>query len=119
LFELLEEIQDGRLFGVLHCFTGTLEQAHRTIDFGLALGIGGVVTYKKAGLDLVVAQLPLEHLVLETDSPYLAPVPFRGKKNESSFIVHIAKKVADLQETTLEQVAAVTSAHARKIFKLS
>src|SRR5690606_9498646 len=90
LFELLEEVQDGRLRGVLHCFTGDLDQATKTIDFGLHLGIGGIVTFKNAGLDKVVSQVPLEHLVLETDTPYLAPVPFRGKQNESSYLLYIA-----------------------------
>ncbi|HZH55311.1 MAG TPA: TatD family hydrolase [Sphingobacteriaceae bacterium] len=119
LFELLEEIQDGRLRGVLHCFTGTEEQAWRTIDFGLFLGIGGVVTFKNAGLDRVVEKIPLEHLVLETDSPYLAPVPFRGKQNESSYLLHIAKKVADLHTKTVNEVAKITTGNAVKIFRLN
>src|SRR5690606_37888448 len=97
LFEVLEEVQDGRLTGVLHCFTGNAKQAQRAIDLGLHLGIGGVVTYKNAGLDTVVADLDLRHLVLETDAPYLAPVPYRGKKNESSYLLNIAQKIADLQ----------------------
>lgn len=118
LFRLLDEVQDGRLTGVLHCFTGDGEQAQRTIDLGLHLGIGGVVTYKNAGLDAVVASLDLKHLVLETDSPYLAPVPHRGKKNESSYLLYIAQKIADLHGTTLETVAAVTSENAGRIFAL-
>lgn len=118
LFALLDEVQDGRLRGVLHCFTGTLEQARQTIDHGLLLGIGGVVTFKNAGLDRVVAQLSLEHLILETDSPYLAPVPFRGKKNESSYLLYIAKKIADLQQTSLATIADATSANAKRIFGL-
>src|SRR5690606_37382163 len=84
LFELLEEVQDGRLTGVLHCFTGNAEQAPTTIDLGLHLGVGGVLTYKNSGLDAVVAALDLRRVVLESDAPYLAPVPHRGKKNESS-----------------------------------
>lgn len=118
LFELLEELQDGRLRGVLHCFTGTLEQAERLIQLGLYLGIGGVVTYKKAGLDEVVKQLPIDKLVLETDSPYLAPVPYRGKKNESSYVLNIAEKVADLHQLSVEEVARITSNTAAAIFKL-
>ncbi|SKB56880.1 TatD DNase family protein [Parapedobacter luteus] len=116
LFQLLDEVQDGRLTGVLHCFTGNKEQAQRTIALGLHLGIGGVVTYKNAGLDTVVAALGLEHLVLETDSPYLAPVPYRGKKNESSYLLYIAQKVADLHGVPLEAVAAATTANAKRVF---
>lgn len=116
LFTLLEEVQDGRLRGVWHCFTGTLEEAEKAIAHGLLLGIGGVVTFKNAGLDHVVAQLDPVHLVLETDSPYLAPTPFRGKKNESSYLLYIAKKVADLQQTSLATVADVTSDNAKRVF---
>ncbi|MFB2120889.1 TatD family hydrolase [Parapedobacter sp. 2B3] len=116
LFELLEEIQDGRLTGVLHCFTGNAEQAQRAIGLGLHLGIGGVVTYKNAGLDAVVAGLDLRHLVLETDAPYLAPIPYRGKKNESSYLLYIAQKVADLHGTTVDAIAAATTANAKRIF---
>jgi TatD DNase family protein len=118
LFELLEEVQDGRLRGVLHCFTGNLVQAERLIQIGLYLGIGGVVTYKKAGLDEVVKQLPIDKLVLETDSPYLAPVPYRGKKNESSYVLNIAEKLADLHQVSVEEVARITSNTAASIFKL-
>lgn len=118
LFELLDEVQDGRLTGVLHCFTGNSQQAKRAIDLGLSLGIGGVVTYKNAGLDAVVAELDLQHIVLETDAPYLAPVPHRGKKNESSYLFHIAQKIADLQNVSLETVAATTTENARQIFRI-
>lgn len=116
LFTLLDEVQDGRLTGVLHCFTGTMEQAQRAIGFGLHLGIGGVVTYKNSGLDAVVSQLDLRYIVLETDAPYLAPVPYRGKKNESSYLWYIAQKVADLQSVDLETVAAATTSNAKRIF---
>jgi len=116
LFTLLDEVQDGRLTGVLHCFTGTMEQAQRAIGFGLHLGIGGVVTYKNSGLDAVVSQLDLRDIVLETDAPYLAPVPYRGKKNESSYLWYIAQKVADLQSVDLETVAAATTSNAKRIF---
>ncbi len=116
LFALLDEVQDGRLTGVLHCFTGNSPQAQRAIDLGLHLGIGGVVTYKNAGLDTVVAGLDLGHLVLETDAPYLAPVPHRGKKNESSYLLYIAQKIADLHGVTLETVAATTTENAKRVF---
>jgi TatD DNase family protein len=118
VFQVLESERDEKLFGILHCFTGNLEQALHAIDLGFYLGIGGVVTYKKAGLDLVLADVPLEKLVLETDSPYLAPVPFRGKPNESSYLIHIAQKVADIYQVSFEQVAEVTTANSVQIFKV-
>ncbi|WP_313529146.1 TatD family hydrolase [Sphingobacterium multivorum] len=116
LFELLEELHDDRLFGVLHCFAGSLEQAHQAIDLGFALGIGGVVTFKKAGLDQVVKEIDLKHIVLETDAPYLAPVPFRGKENESSYLVYVAQKVADLHQISVEKVAEITTENSKRIF---
>ena len=118
VFEVLESEKDDKLFGILHCFTGNLEQAHRAINLGFYLGIGGVVTYKKAGLDLVLQDVPLDKLVLETDSPYLAPVPYRGKPNESSYLIHVAQKVADIYQMPLEQVAEVTTANSIQIFKV-
>src|SRR5690606_5812869 len=105
-----------RLFGVLHCFTGTLEQAQLAIDLGFALGIGGVVTFKKAGLDHVVREIDLQHIVLETDAPYLAPVPYRGKENESSYLVYIAQKVADLHAVSMDTVASITTENSKRIF---
>jgi len=116
IFEVLEAEKDEKLRGILHCFTGNLDQALQAIDLGFYLGIGGVVTYKKAGLDEVLKHVPLEHIVLETDSPYLAPVPFRGKPNESSYLVHVAKKVAEIYALPLEEIAAVTTANSKKIF---
>lgn len=116
LFELLEELHDDKLFGVLHCFTGSLEQANRAIELGFALGIGGVVTFKKAGLDQVVKEIDLKHLVLETDAPYLAPVPFRGKENESNYLTYIAQKVADLHQISIEKVAEITTENSKRIF---
>ena len=118
VFEVLEEMADDRLFGIFHCFTGTLEQAHRAINLGFKLGIGGVVTFKKAGLDAVVKAISLEHIVLETDAPYLAPVPFRGKENESSYLVYIAQKVADLHEIGIDKVAEITTQNSKQIFKI-
>lgn len=116
VFEVLQAMQDEKLRGIFHCFTGTLEQAHKIIDLGFYLGIGGVVTYKNSGLDAVVAQIPLAHLVLETDAPYLTPVPYRGKPNESSYLIHIAQKVADLHQLSIEKVAEMTTENSRKIF---
>ena len=117
LFTCLEKVQDGTLRGVVHCFTGTLAQAERCIDLGFHLGIGGIVTYKKGGLSEVVRALPLEHLVLETDTPYLTPVPKRGRQNEPSFLPHIAAGVAVLQGVQLEEVARVTTRNALQLFE--
>ncbi|RZL33937.1 MAG: TatD family deoxyribonuclease [Pedobacter sp.] len=116
VFEVLEEMNDVKMRGIFHCFTGNLEQAKKAISLGFYLGIGGVVTYKKAGLDLVLAEIPLADIVLETDSPYLAPVPYRGKPNESSYLIHIAQKVADICGVSLAEVAEVTTENSRKIF---
>lgn len=115
-FEILEELKDEKLRGIFHCFTGNLEQAHRAINLGFKLGIGGVVTFKKAGLDKVVKEIDLEHIVLETDSPYLAPSPYRGKENESSYLLYVAQKVADLHEISLEKVADITTKNSIDIF---
>lgn len=116
LFALLDALKDDRLFGILHCFTGNLVQAERAIDLGFFLGIGGVVTFKNAGLDKVVEQIDLTHIVLETDAPYLAPAPYRGKPNESSYLLHIAQKVADLHKKSLEEVADITTQNAKIVF---
>ncbi|WP_131539243.1 TatD family hydrolase [Pedobacter nototheniae] len=116
VFELLESERDEKLRGIFHCFTGNIEQAKQAIDLNFYLGIGGVVTYKKAGLDLVLADVPLQHLVLETDSPYLAPVPFRGKPNESSYLIYVAQKLADIYNVSIEEIASVTTENSKKIF---
>jgi TatD DNase family protein len=114
--DMVQRKQDGRLKGIFHCFSGTLEQAQEIIELGLYLGIGGVVTYKKSQLPEIIAALGPDHLVLETDAPYLAPVPYRGKRNESSYIPLIAEKVADTLAMPLEELAARTTANAEKIF---
>ena len=116
VFKVLEEEQDENLRGIFHCFTGSLEQAHKVIGLGFYLGIGGVVTYKNSGLDKVVAQVSLDHIVLETDSPYLTPVPFRGKPNESSYLVYVAEKIADVHQTSVEIVAEITTQNSKVIF---
>ncbi len=116
VFEVLDSEKDENLKGIFHCFTGDLVQAKRAIDLNFYLGIGGVVTYKKAELDLVLADIPLTNIVLETDSPYLAPVPYRGKPNESSYLIHIAQKVADIYNISMEEVAELTTANSKKIF---
>jgi TatD DNase family protein len=113
---VLEEEKDDNLHGILHCFTGNLEQAYKLIDLGFYLGIGGVVTYKNSGLDKVVQEIDLKHIVLETDSPYLTPVPHRGKRNESSYLIYVAEKVADLHQMSVEEVAAITTANSKIVF---
>ncbi len=113
---VLKEEKDDDLRGILHCFTGNLEQAHKLIDLGFYLGIGGVVTYKNSGLDKVVQEIDLKHIVLETDSPYLTPVPYRGKRNESSYLIYVAEKVADLHQMSVEEVAAITTANSKVVF---
>lgn len=116
VFAVLEDEKDERLFGIFHCFTGNLQQAELAISLGFSLGIGGVVTYKNSGLDKIVAQIPLKHIVLETDSPYLTPVPHRGKPNESSYLVYVAQKVADMHQISIGEVAEITTENSRQIF---
>jgi len=117
VFQVLEEEQDEKLRGIFHCFTGTLEQAQKVIGLNFYLGIGGVVTYKNSGLDKVVEQIDLKHIVLETDSPYLTPVPFRGKqRNQSAYITYVADKVAQLHNTSIEAIAEATTTNSVKIF---
>ena len=106
----------GKARGIFHCFGGDERQAKKVIELGFYLGIGGVVTYKNAGLAKIVEETSLEHLVLETDAPYLSPVPFRGKRNESSYVVHVAQKIAELKNISIEEVDEITTANAKKIF---
>jgi len=116
IFEILCELKDEKLRGIFHCFSGTLEQAEKVINLGFYLGIGGVLTYKNSGLDQVVAKIPLEHLVLETDSPYLTPVPFRGKPNESSYLIYVAQKLADIKQISIEDIAEITTQNSKLVF---
>lgn len=102
--------------GIFHCFTGTSEQAQKIVSLGFFLGIGGVLTYKNAGLDLVLESVDLNHMVLETDSPYLAPVPYRGKRNQPAYIKDVAVKLASIKGTTIEQIEMITSMNVKKIF---
>ena len=104
------------LKGIFHCFGGSFDEAIEIIDMNFLLGIGGVLTYKKSGLQAVMEKIDLKHIVLETDAPYLTPVPFRGKRNESAYIKIIAQKLAEIKNVSLEEVAAVTTANAEKIF---
>ncbi len=116
VFEVLEEEKDEKLFGIFHCFTGTLEQAKQALSYNMKLGIGGVVTFKNGKIDRFLDQVPLEEIVLETDAPYLAPVPFRGKRNESAYIKQVLKKVAEIYNTSEEKVAEVTTAASKEVF---
>lgn len=117
IFPILDAYSGKGLTGVFHCFTGTSEQANRAIDLGFYLGIGGVLTFKNSGLNKVVENVDLKHLLLETDSPFLAPVPFRGKRNESKYINIIAAKLATIKNTDKETVARITTANAIRLFK--
>jgi TatD DNase family protein len=110
--------QRGKLKGVFHCFSGTADQAQQIIDLGFYLGVGGVVTFKNAGLDKVLKDVSMDHIVLETDAPYLAPVPFRGKRNESSYLKYIAEKLADIKHTDVQEIERVTTINAEKLFGL-
>lgn len=116
--DLVEQFQDGTLTGIFHCFGGTAEEAERIIKLNFFLGIGGVSTFKKAGLDLVLPEVSLDRIVLETDSPYLAPVPHRGKRNEPSYIPLIAQRVAEIKSVTPEAVQQQTTQNAKNIFKI-
>ena len=117
IFEILDELNDSTLSGVLHCFTGNLEQAKRVINYGeFKLGIGGVATYKNGGLDKVIPHIDLAHLILETDSPFLAPTPYRGKRNESQYIPIVADKIAQMKGIKIEEVAEVTTNNALALF---
>ena len=118
IFEILDKENCDKLRGVFHCFTGTLEEAQRAIDLGFVLGIGGVVTFKNGGIDKFLHKIDLKNIVLETDSPYLAPVPFRGKRNESSYIIYILEKLSEIYGISKEKIAEITSKNAKKVFRL-
>ncbi len=119
--EMLDEIskaQDGRLKGVLHCFTGNLSEAQRAVDLGFLLGIGGVLTYKKSTLPEIISQIDIKHLILETDAPFLPPVPYRGKRNESAYMIETALKLATIKQLSQEEIARQTTQNAIELFKL-
>jgi TatD DNase family protein len=119
IFEVMDRLHDERLRGVFHCFTGNSTQAKKIIGYGnFLMGIGGVLTYEKSGLDAVVKELPLDKLVLETDSPFLTPKPYRGKRNESAYVKFVAEKLAEIKQTDLASIATQTSENARRMFKL-
>lgn len=114
--EVVRQMQNGKLKGVFHCFGGSFEQANQITDLGFYLGIGGVLTYKKSGLDKVLEQVDMKHIVLETDAPYLTPVPFRGKRNEPAYIKYITEKLAEVKNIPVEEVTTITTANAEALF---
>ena len=116
IFEVLEAEKGADLFGIFHCFSGTYEQALQAISYNMKLGIGGVVTFKNGKIDQFLHQIDLKHLVLETDAPYLAPVPHRGKRNESSYLINVATKLAEIYEVPVEEIANQTTENAKAIF---
>ena len=116
IFEILEEEKGDDLHGIFHCFTGTLEQAKQAIGYNMKLGIGGVVTFKNGKIDRFLNEIPLTEIVLETDAPYLAPTPFRGKRNETSYITKVAEKLANIYEVSVEQIAAITTENSKAVF---
>lgn len=116
IFDVLETEKDDDLFGIFHCFTGTLEQAKKAISYNMKLGIGGVVTFKNGKIDTFLDQIDLKHIVLETDSPYLAPVPYRGKRNESSYLQLICKKLSEIYNLSEEKIAKITTENSKDVF---
>ena len=116
VFAILESEKGEDLYGIFHCFTGTQEQAQQAISYNMKLGIGGVATFKNGKIDQFLAQIPIEHIVLETDAPYLSPVPYRGKRNESSYLLLIAEKLATIYQLPLDEIAAITSKNADAVF---
>ena len=118
IFEILDAEKCEKLRGVFHCFTGTLDQAKRAINLGFKLGIGGVVTFKNGGIDKFINQISINNIVLETDSPYLSPVPFRGKRNESSYIKYVLSKLSDLYQISEKELAKLTTENSKKIFRI-
>ena len=116
IFEVLEGENNDGLFGIFHCFTGTLEQAKRAISFNMKLGIGGVVTFKNGKIDQFLNQIDLKHIVLETDAPYLAPVPYRGKRNESAYIIEVLNKLSEIYNVPSEKIATITTQNSKEVF---
>ncbi|MBW4359316.1 TatD family hydrolase [Flavobacterium taihuense] len=116
IFEILEEEKSPELFGIFHCFSGTYEQALQAISYNMKLGIGGVVTFKNGKIDQFLDKIDLKHIVLETDSPYLSPIPYRGKRNESSYLINVADKLSQIYGLAVNEIAAITTDNSAKIF---
>ena len=118
IFEILEAEKGDDLFGIFHCFTGTLEQAEKAISYNMKLGIGGVATFKNGKIDKFLNQIDIKHIVLETDSPYLAPTPYRGKRNESSYITNVVDKLVDIYGITFDEISEITTQNSKDIFSV-
>jgi TatD DNase family protein len=116
--QMIKQNQKGNLKGVFHCFSGNLEQAKQIIDLDFYLGIGGVVTFKNSGLDKIMKDVDLKHVVLETDAPYLAPVPFRGKRNECSYLKYVAEKLSEIKDISKEEIEKITTSNAKELFSI-
>ena len=116
IFEILEQEKGNDLYGIFHCFTGTIEQAQKAIGYHMKLGIGGVVTFKNGKIDHFLNQIELEHIVLETDAPYLAPVPYRGKRNESSYLMNVVDKLSSIFDVPREEIARITTENSKQVF---
>ncbi|MBC8770283.1 TatD family hydrolase [Arenibacter sp. BSSL-BM3] len=116
IFQILEDEKSEELFGIFHCFTGTFEQALKAISYNMKLGIGGVATFKNGKIDTFLREIDLKHVVLETDSPYLAPVPFRGKRNESAYLVNVLEKMSLIYGMDKDEIAAITTANSKEVF---
>lgn len=116
VFEILEEEKADNLYGIFHCFTGSLEQAKQAISYNMKLGIGGVATFKNGKIDQFLNQIELKHIVLETDAPYLAPTPFRGKRNESRYITKVLEKLSDIYQVSEEKIAEITTENSKDVF---
>jgi TatD DNase family protein len=116
IFEILEEEKSPELFGIFHCFSGTYEQALQAISYNMKLGIGGVVTFKNGKIDQFLDKIDLKHIVLETDSPYLSPIPYRGKRNESSYLINVADKLSQIYKLSVNEIATVTTDNSIEIF---
>ncbi len=116
IFEVLETEKDDNLYGIFHCFTGTLEQAKKAISYNMKLGIGGVATFKNGKIDKFLHEIDLKHIVLETDAPYLAPKPFRGKRNESAYITNVVDKLVDIYGSSFDEIAEITTQNSKDVF---
>ncbi|GAA3564072.1 TatD family hydrolase [Snuella lapsa] len=118
IFDVLDAEKSDDLFGIFHCFTGSLEQAHRAMSYNMKLGIGGVATFKNGKIDQFLNQIDLKHIVLETDAPYLAPVPYRGKRNESAYVKNVLHKLAEIYGVSVEEIAKITTENSKAVFKI-
>ena len=116
VFEILEEEKADNLYGIFHCFTGSLEQAKQAISYNMKLGIGGVATFKNGKIDQFLNQIDIKHIVLETDAPYLAPTPYRGKRNESSYVTRVLEKLSDIYQISEEKIAEITTENSKDVF---